>query len=195
MSLTYCEVAQILKLIDASDCDELELELEGVRLVVRRRGSARVDELSGIHPSMDPVPTAARVRNEDADSGQAGVEVEVAAASDQTRSDGQIEVRAPMVGTLYLGPSPDEPPFVEQGDHVERGAPLCLIEVMKLFTTIESMVAGRITEILADDATLVEYSQPLFVIDPAGEAHDGETQRYLPVIMSLLPTDVDAPRS
>lgn len=172
MSLTYREVAEILKLIDASDCEELELELEGVRLVVRRRGSARVEELSGIAPSQDPAPAGARARSEDAGDGD--TEPGEVVAPDPERSDGQLEVRAPMVGTFYRGPSPDDPPFVKVGDRVRLGTPLCLIEVMKLFTTIESTFAGRVTEILADDATLVEYGQPLFVIDPAGDPQVGE---------------------
>lgn len=176
MSLTYREVAEILRVIDASDCEELELELEGVRLVVRRHGSARVEELSGMTPPSDSRPAGARMRGEDADgvegeSGQAEVDV-----SRPERPDGQLEIRAPMVGTFYRAPSPGEPPFVEVGDHVERGTTLCVIEVMKLFTTIESTVAGRVTEILVDDAALIEYGQVLFVIDPAGEEKAGEAR-------------------
>jgi acetyl-CoA carboxylase biotin carboxyl carrier protein len=171
MSLTYREVAEILKLVDASDCDELVLETENVRLIVRRRGSARVDELSGIAPSPDPSPTLARVRSGDADAGGSEYAEAEAVVSAQARSDGQFEVRAPMVGTFYLAPSPDAPPFVEVGDQVDRGTPICLIEVMKLFTTIESTVKGRVAEILAEDATLVEYGQALFVIEPTAEAH------------------------
>lgn len=170
MTVTYREVAEILKLIDASDCDELELEFEDVRLVVRRRGGARVDELRGITPAPDPA--GSRAQNEVAGDGE--VDTGKADASDPVRPDGQLEVRAPMVGTFYRAPSPGEPPFVEKGDHVERGMPLCLIEVMKLFTTIESTLTGRVAEILVDDATLVEYGQPLFVIDPADDARAGD---------------------
>lgn len=172
MSLTYREVAEILKLIDASDCDELELEIEGVRLVVRRRGAARVEELSGITPSPEAASAGARARGENAGDDQ--TESDEVATADSARLDGQLEVRAPMVGTFYRAPSPGEPPFVEKGDHVERGTPLCLIEVMKLFTTIESTLTGRVTEVLVDDTTLVEYGQPLFVIDPADDTQSGD---------------------
>ena len=78
-----------------------------------------------------------------------------------------IEVRAPMVGTFYRGPSPEAPPFVEPGKVVAEGDPLCLIEVMKLFTTVTAEAAGRVVEICAENAAMVEYGQALFVIEPA----------------------------
>ena len=71
-----------------------------------------------------------------------------------------------MVGTFYRCPSPDEPPYVEVGSEVEVDAPLCLVEVMKLYTTIYAKTGGRIARICASDAELVEYDQILFVIDP-----------------------------
>jgi acetyl-CoA carboxylase biotin carboxyl carrier protein len=79
---------------------------------------------------------------------------------------GQIEVTAPMVGTFYRAPNPESPPFVEIGSVVRKGQPLCLIEVMKLFTTINSEVDGRIVQIGAENAELVEYGQTLFAIEP-----------------------------
>ena len=79
----------------------------------------------------------------------------------------QIEVVAPMVGTFYRAPSPDAPPFVEIGSAVVKGQPLCLIEVMKLFTTIAAEHDGRIVQIGAENAELVEYGRTLFVIEPA----------------------------
>jgi acetyl-CoA carboxylase biotin carboxyl carrier protein len=78
----------------------------------------------------------------------------------------QIEVVAPMVGTFYRSPAPDAPPFVESGSTVRKGEPLCLIEVMKLFTTITSEYDGRIVQIGAENGELVEYGRILFVIEP-----------------------------
>ncbi len=71
-----------------------------------------------------------------------------------------------MVGTFYRAPSPDSPPFVEVGSVVRQGQPLCIIEVMKLFTTINSDVAGRLVQIGAENGELVEYGRTLFVIEP-----------------------------
>ena len=81
--------------------------------------------------------------------------------------EGQIAVRSPMVGTFYRRPAPDEPPYVEVGSEVEADTPLCLVEVMKLYTTIYAKEQGRIARICADEADLVEYDQVLFIIDSA----------------------------
>lgn len=72
-----------------------------------------------------------------------------------------------MVGTFYRAPGPDAPPFVDVGMIVREGQPLCLIEVMKLFTTINSEIAGRVVQIGAEDGELVEYGRTLFVIEPS----------------------------
>ena len=88
-------------------------------------------------------------------------------AADAARPDDMILVHAPMMGTFYRGASPQDPPFVEVGDRVAPGDPLCLFEVMKLYTTIEAERAGRIVEIGAENEAVVEHGQLLFVIDPA----------------------------
>jgi acetyl-CoA carboxylase biotin carboxyl carrier protein len=72
-----------------------------------------------------------------------------------------------MIGTFYRSSSPDKPPFVNVGDEVKKGQVLCIIEAMKLFNEIESEVSGRIVKVLVDDATPVEYDQPLFQVEPA----------------------------
>ena len=77
-----------------------------------------------------------------------------------------MEVTAPMVGTFYRAPSPDAAPFVEIGSIVAKGQPICMIEVMKLFTTINSEVAGRVVHIGANNGELVEYGQMIFVVEP-----------------------------
>ncbi len=71
-----------------------------------------------------------------------------------------------MVGTFYRKPSPDAPAFAEVGTRVSVGDPLCLVEVMKLYTTVSAEQAGTVVAVCADDATLVEYGEVLFVIEP-----------------------------
>jgi acetyl-CoA carboxylase biotin carboxyl carrier protein len=152
MTLSYDEVAEIIKLIDASSCDELVLELGDLKLVVRRHGAG------------GPAAAAPDTRSEPA--ADATVSVPTAPAV-RERPDGMIEVRAPMIGTFYRAPSPEAPPFVEPGTVVAEGDPLCLIEVMKLNTTVTAEAAGRVVEICAENAAMVEYGQALFVIEPA----------------------------
>lgn len=76
-------------------------------------------------------------------------------------------IKSPMIGTFYRSSSPDKPPFVNVGDEVKKGQVLCIIEAMKLFNEIESEVSGRIVKVLVDDASPVEYDQPLFLVEPA----------------------------
>ena len=78
-----------------------------------------------------------------------------------------LTIKAPIIGTFYRKPSPEEPAFVEIGDTVSEGSVLCVIEAMKLFNEIESEVSGKIVKILVEDSSPVEFDQPLFLIDPS----------------------------
>lgn len=163
MTLSYKEVADILKIIDSSECEELVLEMENVRLVVRR-GSG--DGLAAAAPRPGqtvPAPQGAPAAELPSVSPAPSAEAKTPAAPAQ---GGLTEIRAPMVGTFYRRPSPNDPPFVEEGSEIKPGDPLGLIEVMKLYTTIEATAAGTITAILAEDGALVEFNQLLFTIKP-----------------------------
>lgn len=81
--------------------------------------------------------------------------------------DNQFIVRSPMVGTFYVAPSPDEPPFVQVGQGIQAGQTLCIVEAMKMMNEIISEHAGTVVEVLAANASQVEYDQPLFVIEVA----------------------------
>jgi acetyl-CoA carboxylase biotin carboxyl carrier protein len=171
VSLKYEEVAEILKIIDSSSCDELIVETGDIKLVVRRN-SAPGHVAPALAASAPPsVEAAPRARADASASSSATASAAAAAARSSTMehrpTSGQIEVTAPMVGTFYRAPSPDAPPFVEVGSIVKPGQPLCIIEVMKLFTTINSDCAGRVVQIGADVGELVEYGRTLFVIEPA----------------------------
>ncbi len=167
MALSYREVAEILKIIDASTCDELVLELEGTKLMVTRRsagdGAARKRSASNAGAGNDIATETSRT--ESAAASQPSVAQP--SAFEGNREDGLVEVRAPMVGTFYRAPSPTEPAFVEVGSSVQAGEPLCLIEVMKLYTTIEAPQAGRIVHIGAENGALVEHDHVLFVVEPS----------------------------
>lgn len=88
--------------------------------------------------------------------------------SDAAESTGgnTITIKSPMVGTFYRSPGPDKEAFIKVGDEISVGSKICIIEAMKLFNEIESEVSGRLVKILADDASPVEYDQPLFLIEP-----------------------------
>lgn len=164
VALSFKEVADILKIIDASDCDEVVLDMDGMRLAVRRNrmGQAEVGALS-----MPEVPAPNPVASQAPKKAQTGKPAADALATQ--RNDGAVEVLAPMVGTFYRAPSPADPPFVEVGATVKAGQALCLIEVMKLFTTIDAPIAGKVVEIAPENGALVEYRQRLFAIEPGAK--------------------------
>ena len=81
--------------------------------------------------------------------------------------DKLITIKSPIIGTFYRKSAPDKPPFIEVGDVIKEGGVLCVIEAMKLFNEIESEINGTIVKILVDDASPVEFDQPLFVINPS----------------------------
>ena len=83
------------------------------------------------------------------------------------KADNLVTIKSPMIGTFYRRPSPDKPIFAEVGDEVSPGKVVCIIEAMKLFNEIESEISGRIVKILVEDASPVEYDQPLFLVEPS----------------------------
>ena len=159
MALNYDDIAEILKIIDGSSCDELIVETGDMKLVIRRNAAG-----GGHTASHESATGSIAVASAAAPS---VVPAQAPAAKAAAKASHQIEVTAPMVGTFYRAPSPDAPPFVEVGSVVRKGQPLCLIEVMKLFTTLAAEHDGRIVQVGAENAELVEYGRTLFVIEPA----------------------------
>ena len=175
MSLTHSDIAEIIRLVDQSTLDEFVVEIGDLKVEVRRKGAMPAAPSTPAAPALpaSPAPTTPAPTTpapQPAASPETAVATqdrEPAAPGEPALGEGQIAVRSPMVGTFYQRPSPDEPPYVEVGSEVEVDAPLCLVEVMKLYTTIYARTRGRIARICANDAELVEYDQILFIIDPA----------------------------
>lgn len=161
MKLTHNDIADIIRLIDSSTLDEFVLDVAGVRIEARRGGAVS----SSVRPP-PAVTTATPVEPPlPAPVAQTAPLVSPAASQAPDVGPGQAAVTAPMVGTFYRQPSPDSPPFVEVGQRVDVGDALCLVEVMKLYTTLCAECSGTVSAICAEDASLVEYDQVLFVID------------------------------
>lgn len=157
MGLSYDEITEILKIIDSSSCDEVVIETGDIKLVVRRRGA-------GSAP-LAVLPETTATAEQIADVAAEAPRLQPSSAP--AVAEGHIVLHAPMVGTFYRAPAPDAPPFVEIGAAIEKGDAVCIIEVMKLFTTIYAECSGTVVEIGAENAALVEYGQALFVIDPS----------------------------
>ena len=89
-----------------------------------------------------------------------------AAAPAVSESDNYMTIKSPMIGTFYRSASPDKPSFVNVGDEIKAGQVLCVVEAMKLFNEIEAEISGRIVKVLVDNASPIEYDQPLFLVEP-----------------------------
>jgi acetyl-CoA carboxylase biotin carboxyl carrier protein len=148
VSLTGAEVAEILRLLESSSFDELELEMNGVKLSLRR-GTAAAAPRTAVAPPATSRSTAAQPA------------AAPPASTDTCEGDA---VTAPLLGTFYRAPKPGAAPFVEAGSKVEEDTVIGIIEVMKLMNTVRAGRRGRITVILAGDGTLVEFGQPLLRI-------------------------------
>jgi acetyl-CoA carboxylase biotin carboxyl carrier protein len=155
MELSHDDVKKILEIIDASEhLQDVELVYGGFRLHVVR-GAPRV-AWANERPTFSPAPKPA-----DASATPAALAKH---AAEPALAEGEIAVRAPMLGTFYRSPAPGEPPFVEIGRRVKADDTVCLIEVMKLFSSIRAGVDGVVNRILAENGSMVEFQQILIVI-------------------------------
>ena len=150
MSLTARDVAEITKLLEDSSFDELDLEIDGLKIHLRRSGApARNGDI--------PDLSASRAKGDVPEAGASSVGTGM--------SPFLSEVRAPLLGTFYRAPKPGAPPFVEVGATVAPDTVIGIIEVMKLMNAVRAGVAGVVREIRARDGALVEYGETLLLID------------------------------
>lgn len=154
MEMNLQEIKELVQLIKNSDIQELALENNGMKVAIRKGG--RINSEAGNAPEKQDSDMAGEKSS--APSVKKTVNKEVGTSEDH------YVIKAPMVGALYSAPAPDAPPFVNIGDMVARGQTLCIIEAMKLMNEIESEVSGKVTEVLAENGSPVEYGQPLFII-------------------------------
>jgi acetyl-CoA carboxylase biotin carboxyl carrier protein len=152
---------------------EVELETKDFKIVIKTGKNLTtsaipqpvvVPNTTPVIPAVVSTPVTTPVTAADTSSSSKVNETKTETKSESEDKKYHV-VKSPMIGTFYRSPAPDKPPFVNIGDIVEVGQPLCIIEAMKLFNEIESDVKGRIVKILVENATPVEYDQPLFLID------------------------------
>ena len=171
--LSFGEVGEILHLLQEVECSEIDLEWEEPKIQVRKHGAspaAGVAQESPAEPSSMDGGTS-RERPEELTSAALAAPVDFA-SDQQSEVDGEVPsgwvaISAPMAGTFYKSPSPDEPQFAEVGATVNAGDTVALIEVMKLFTELKAETAGKVARIDVPDGGLVEFGQSLVWIEPA----------------------------
>jgi len=164
MSPSIEEIKEVLRIFLDSEMQDLRLEIGTVRLAVSK-GGAGIPAQPFSAPAPPPAVSAAAAAAVTA--APAAAPASAPAKTLAEVPEGWVAVTAPSVGVFYRRPSPDQPPFVQVGSEVAANDPVCLIEVMKMFTGVVSPCKGRIAEILVEDASMVEYGQALMYIEPA----------------------------
>jgi acetyl-CoA carboxylase biotin carboxyl carrier protein len=155
------EIQNLIKFVAKSGTSEVKLETDDFKITIKTGSGDSVTTV--VQQTAVPMqqPTIAAPPQEVA---PVQAPTPPAAASDDSK---YITVKSPIIGTFYRRPSPDKPLFAEVGQTISEGDVLCVIEAMKLFNEIESEISGKIVKVLVDDASPVEFDQPLFLVDPS----------------------------
>lgn len=152
------EIKDLIKLVSKSGLGKVEIEREGFRISIK--GSQTEPIMYQAAPVATAPVAAAPVVTNDAP-------VTTENNENSTENSRYITVKSPMIGTFYRTPGPDKDAFVNVGDTIQKGDKVCIIEAMKTFNEIEAEISGKIIKVLVDNASPVDYDQPLFLVDPA----------------------------
>ncbi|UEG48970.1 acetyl-CoA carboxylase biotin carboxyl carrier protein [Ferruginibacter lapsinanis] len=151
------QIQELVKLINKTNIGEITIEEEGVKITVKQKKDPVQHIVASAQPqAYAPQPAAAAP----------AAAAPAAKPAEAPKADNLVTIKSPMIGTFYRQSGPGKPIFVNVGDEVEPGKVVCIIEAMKLFNEIESEVKGKIVKVLVEDASPVEYDQPLFLVEP-----------------------------
>jgi acetyl-CoA carboxylase biotin carboxyl carrier protein len=151
------EIEEFVKFVKDSGVNEVSVETKEFKITVKN--AAKFPEQLYTHVTAPAMPVTSPAGKTEAATSKTGTPKEA--------DDSKLHViKSPMIGTFYRSASPDKPNFVQVGDEVKPGKVICIIEAMKLFNEIECDVAGKIVKVLVDNASPVEYDQPLFLVEP-----------------------------
>ncbi|MBX2840180.1 MAG: acetyl-CoA carboxylase biotin carboxyl carrier protein [Flammeovirgaceae bacterium] len=161
------EIKELINFIANSGLDEVNIETDEIKLQIKRQSEAanlKIVEQPVIQQSVVPaqIPTTTQTP-----PSQGSISPAVETPAKAEVSDNYITIKSPMIGTFYNSPNPEADVFVQPGDSISKGKVVCIIEAMKLFNEIESEISGKIVKVLAENASPVEYDQPLFLVDPS----------------------------
>jgi len=152
------QIHELIKIVNKSNIGEISIEDKDGKVTIKQKEEAAVTYTSA--------PSQAAVYAPAPAAPAAAPAVSAPAAAPAPKADNLITIKSPMIGTFYRRAAPDKPLMAEEGTAVAPGKVVCIIEAMKLFNEIESEVKGTIVKILVDDASPVEYDQPLFLVQP-----------------------------
>ena len=153
-------------MINKSNIGELTIEQKDFRVTIKQKEEPVTQVVSAPVQTM-PVHTQTIHHSPPATQSQTSPAAEKRKPEAETSAENYVTIKSPMIGTFYRRSSPDTPVFAEVGDEITPGKIVCIIEAMKLFNEIESEIKGKIVKVLVEDASPVEYDQPLFLVEPA----------------------------
>ena len=159
------EIQNLIKFVAKSGASEVKLEMEDIKITIKT-GSGKT-ETTIVQQAVPQVQMQAPVAAAPAVAAPVAASEEKAAEEKAAEDSKYITITSPIIGTFYRKASPEKPVFVEVGDTIQSDSVVCIIEAMKLFNEIEAEVSGKIVKVLVDDATPVEFGQPLFLVDPS----------------------------
>ena len=162
--MDFKQIQELIKLINHSEIGEVTIEQKDFRVTIKQKEPQVTQLVSASAPIQQAYPQQVQ------QAAPATPATPPAVASQEQPSQPQgnfVTIKSPMIGTFYKRPSPDKPDFVQVGDEVTPGKVVCIIEAMKLFNEIESEVKGKIVKLLVEDASPVEYDQPLYLVEPS----------------------------
>lgn len=161
--MDFKQIQELIRLVNDSNIGEVSLEQKDFKITIKQKEEPVTQMIAA--PAMQQ-PMYAQQPLPQAQQQALPQSAPAAASQAPAAASNTIAIRSPMIGTFYRRPSPDKPDFVEVGDQVSVGKVVCIIEAMKLFNEIESEVKGKIVKILVEDASPVEYDQPLYLVEP-----------------------------
>ncbi|MDQ6889110.1 MAG: acetyl-CoA carboxylase biotin carboxyl carrier protein [Bacteroidota bacterium] len=157
------QIQELVKLVNKSNIGELKIEKNDFKITIKQKQESSSQaapaqfqspqQPTSLLPPTFPPSTAEQAKGTDAVT--------------SAKPDNTVMIKSPMIGTFYRQSGPDKPVFVSVGEEVSPGQVVCIIEAMKLFNEIESEVSGKIVKVLVEDASPVEFDQPLFLVEPS----------------------------
>ncbi|MEO6639118.1 MAG: acetyl-CoA carboxylase biotin carboxyl carrier protein [Ginsengibacter sp.] len=159
--MDFKQIQELVKLVNKTNIGELKIEKDDFKITIKQKSDPVQNVISQVSPiapqNFLPPTFSPSVSEIESDSEK----------SAPGKTDNTITIKSPMIGTFYRQAGPEKPLFVSIGDEIETGQVVCIIEAMKLFNEIESEVSGKIVKVLVEDASPVEFDQPLFLVEPA----------------------------
>src|ERR1700759_216052 len=164
--MDYKQIQELIKLINKSNIGEVSIEENDFKITIKQKKDQSLQQAIAPPAYYQPQIAAPPPIQSAPPATQAKEVVPTSTETTTAKPDNLITIKSPMIGTFFKRPTPDKPAFAEVGDEIAPGKVLCIIEAMKLFNEIESEVSGKVVKILVDDASPVEYDQPLFLVEP-----------------------------